>query len=212
MGYPSRALRLRACAQTLCEQFQGVVPDDYATLKSLPGIGDYTASAIIAFAFKKRSIVLDTNVRRVLCRIWDGQAMPNPSISATERSVADSLTPKTDSKAAKWSIAVMEFGALVCTARQPSCAACPVSDACKWYELGQPAGTTSNKKQRFAGTDRQVRGKIMAVLRTVEGSVSHHEIAAIWPDDTQRKRALDALLADDLIEVTRSGRYRLPTR
>lgn len=212
LGYPSRALRLRECAMEICDRFGGVVPDDYDTLKSLPGIGDYTASAIVAFAFKKRAVVLDTNVRRVIDRIWNGKARPNQTISVVERAFAENLTPRSDAKAARWSIAVMEFGALVCIARQPACHICPVRQECRWYQLGKPPAEVKTVKQKFAGTDRQVRGKIMALLRSTDRSITASALEDVWADSRQLQRALQALLDDGLVEKTRSGRYRLPMR
>jgi len=210
LGYPNRALRLQQCAKTVATQFAGQLPTGYDELIALPGIGDYTASAILAFAHKKRSIVLDTNVRRVLTRVWHGQERQRQSVSSVERSLADSLAPKSDLEAALWSAAVMEFGAVICTARNPHCDHCFISTECKWLAAGKPTSAIVARSQTFVGTDRQVRGKLMKVLRDAKGSVHKVQLDEVWADGQQRERALDSLVSDGLVEVTRTGRYRLP--
>jgi len=104
----------------------------------------------------------------------------------------------------------MELGALVCTARTPRCGGCPVAARCAWRLAGAPAYEgPARRVQPFAGTDRQVRGLLMAVLRDRAGPADAAELAAVWPDDTQRDRALATLLADGLL-VEAAGTYRLP--
>jgi len=210
LGYPNRALRLHQCAKTVTTEFSGDLPADYESLIALPGIGDYTASAILAFAHNKRSIVLDTNIRRVLTRVWQGQERQRPSVSSIERTLADQLTPTDDADAALWSAAVMEFGAVICTARNPQCDHCLISSKCQWLAAGRPKSAVPIRSQKFAGTDRQVRGKLMAVLRSAPKSVPKALLDSAWSDGQQRERALDGLVSDGLVEVTRSGRYRLP--
>ena len=181
-------------------------------LRALPGVGEYTAAAVRAFAFGRRSVVLDTNVRRVLARLVDGQEHPGPSLTAGERARADALVPRDDASAAHWSAAVMELGALVCTAASPRCEACPVVGMCAWVRAGRPAyDGPARRVQRFAGTDRQVRGRIMAVLRESVGPVGRPSIEAVWEDPIQRERALDGLVADGLVELVGDDRYGLPS-
>lgn len=137
MGYPRRALRLRECAQAITERFSGEVPRQREELLSLPGIGWYTADAILAFAYEDYSVVLDTNIRRVLAR-WNGQALPAPTQTQAERQLAQEYVPTEPDQAWRWNAAIMEFGALVCTARNPRCQVCPVSDSCGWKTLATP--------------------------------------------------------------------------
>ena len=210
LGYPNRAMRLHQCAKKVMNDFGGELPSDYDGLIALPGIGDYTASAILAFAHNKRSVVLDTNIRRVLMRVWNGEERPPQSVSAIERALADELTPEKDREAALWSAAVMEFGAVICTARNPQCDRCFIAHQCHWFAAGKPKNTVAVRSQKFAGTDRQVRGKLMAVLREASSSVPKSQLDAVWSDHQQRERALDGLVSDGLVEVMRSGRYRLP--
>jgi A/G-specific adenine glycosylase len=212
LGYPRRALNLHAAALAIVERHDGRVPDREADLRALPGVGEYTAAAVLAFAFGRRSVVLDTNVRRVLARLVDGQQHPGPSLTAAERARAAALVPDGDAAAARWSAGVMELGALVCTASAPRCGSCPVAGMCAWVRAGRPAYDGPQRRvQRFAGTDRQVRGRIMAVLRAAEGSVGRPAIEATWEDALQRERALDGLVADGLVELVGGDRYGLPT-
>ena len=140
LGYPRRALRLHMTAQALVERHDGQVPAALDALLALPGIGAYTAAAVASFAFGQRHAVLDTNVRRVLARLVSGQQLAPPSASAAERRLAEALLPEQPAVAARWSVAVMELGALVCTATRPRCTECPVAADCAWRLAGQPAG------------------------------------------------------------------------
>lgn len=217
LGYPRRALRLQECARALVERHGGQVPDDEEALLALPGIGSYTAAAVRAFAFGRRSVVLDTNVRRVLARAAEGVALPAPALTVGERRLAEQYVPDDDAGAARWAAASMELGALVCTARSPRCGACPVADACAWRRAGSPPDVHAPRRrtQAWAGTDRQVRGRIMALLRDALEPAPAHAVAAVWPDDEQRDRCLASLLADGLVqqvpgEPEHLPRYRLP--
>jgi A/G-specific adenine glycosylase len=211
LGYPRRALRLHATATALRDEHSGLVPDSYQALRALPGLGDYTAAAVAAFAFGRRVAVLDTNVRRVLARVVGGVAGPAVSLSRAERDRADALLPDDEPTAATWSVAVMELGALLCTARAPRCDGCPLRERCAWRLAGHPDATgPARRPQAFAGTDRQVRGRLMAVLRLAPGAVGRADLEPAWDDATQRERALAALVADGLV-VTADGRsYALP--
>jgi A/G-specific adenine glycosylase len=209
LGYPRRALRLHAAAATIVAEHGGEVPSTYDQLRALPGVGDYTASAIASFGFGGRHPVLDTNVRRVLARAVSGEELPPPNVSAGERALAAALLP-TDG-AATWAVAVMELGALVCTAAKPRCDTCPISARCAWNRAGRPPyDGPPRRAQAWAGTDRMVRGRLMAVLREAEGTVARERLDGVWPEPVQRERALQSLLDDGLVERSDAGRFGLP--
>ncbi|MFI7453749.1 A/G-specific adenine glycosylase [Nonomuraea sp. NPDC049714] len=209
LGYPRRALRLHACAKAIVAEHDGQVPSDHATLLGLPGIGDYTAAAVASFAYGGRHAVLDTNVRRVFARAVRAEEYPPTATSAAERRLAEALLPELG--AARWGVAVMELGALVCTARSPRCADCPIAGTCAWRLAGKPphAGP-ARKGQTYAGTDRQCRGRLLAVLRSAHGPVPKAALDAVWDEPVQRERALDGLITDGLAEHLDDGTYRLP--
>jgi A/G-specific adenine glycosylase len=211
LGYPRRALRLHAAATAVVELHGGEVPASYDDLLALPGIGDYTAAAIASFAFGRRHAVLDTNVRRVLARAVTGTELPAPAVTRAERDVAEGLLPEEDATAATWAVAVMELGALVCTARDPHCGDCPVSDRCAWRLAGHPAYDGPPRRgQAWAGTDRQCRGRLMAVAREDHGAVHRSRLEAVWADEPQRERCLLSLVADGLMVVAGPETYALP--
>jgi len=208
LGYPRRALRLHAAATAIVEQHGGEVPDSYEALRALPGVGDYTASAIASFAFGRSHPVLDTNVRRVLGRAVSGVEFPAASITRSERELAASLVPEVDPEL--WAVAVMELGALVCTAAAPKCGACPIRAQCTWQRAGKPAyDGPARKGQTYAGTDRQCRGRLLAVLRDAEGAVPISRLEVVWADVPQRERALASLLDDGLVVQEGQG-FSLP--
>lgn len=211
LGYPRRALRLHACAVAITEEHDGKVPDDHATLLALPGIGAYTAAAVASFAYGQRHAILDTNVRRVLSRAETGIEYPPKTQTKAEVALAESLLPPLPSVAARWGVAVMELGALVCTARSPRCADCPIAGQCAWRLAGRPAyDGPPRRAQTYAGTDRQVRGKLLAVLRDSTEPVAKSALDAVWNDHVQRERALDALIDDGLVDPLGDGRFALP--
>lgn len=211
LGYPRRALRLHAAAQAIVERHGGEVPDDHAALLALPGVGTYTAAAIASFAFGRRHAVVDTNVRRVLARALTGVAQPSISPTAADQRLAVSALPADESTAARWAVASMELGALVCTARTPHCADCPIRSQCAWVRAGSPPYDGPPRKgQTYEGTDRQARGRLLAVLRSAAGAVPKAELDACWADAVQRERALDGLVADGLVEPLAGATYRLP--
>ncbi len=215
LGYPRRALRLHAAAVVITDVHGGVVPSDVDELLALPGIGDYTARAVAAFAFGLRHPVVDTNVRRVIARAIDGNAEAGPPSTRRDLAAMEALLPASLPDARLFNAAMMELGAVVCTARAPRClsepGACPIADSCRWRADGYPAyaGPKAAVQAKFEGSDRQVRGLIMAELRGSDIPVTAAEIATVWPDAAQRDRALAGLLADGLaVEVT--GGYVLP--
>ncbi|TXI57522.1 A/G-specific adenine glycosylase [Mycolicibacter arupensis] len=211
LGYPRRAKRLHECAAVIAREFADTVPDDVDTLEQLPGIGSYTARAVACFAYRKPVPVVDTNVRRVVARAVHGQAEPgNPSAKRDHADVA-ALLPGPD-QAARFSAALMELGAIVCTARAPRCESCPVQHTCRWRLDGSPPSTAPKRPtQRFAGTDRQVRGRLLDVLRDNPFAVTRADLDVAWTVDAiQRERALASLLEDGLVEELADGRYSLP--
>ncbi|PPH18823.1 MULTISPECIES: A/G-specific adenine glycosylase [unclassified Rathayibacter] len=212
LGYPRRALRLHACAVAIAEEHGDVVPDDVETLLALPGIGDYTARAIAVFAYGRRHPVVDTNVRRVLARAVDGAAEPGPPRARADLAAMSALLPESLSEAAAFNAGAMELGAIVCTARAPRCDECPIRDLCRWRAEGYPehTGPVKAKQKRFEGSDRQVRGFILAELRAAHGPVTAAEVESLWPDADQRGRALAGLLADGLATGGPEDGYLLP--
>ncbi|MEU6344538.1 MULTISPECIES: A/G-specific adenine glycosylase [unclassified Streptomyces] len=211
LGYPRRALRLHAAATAIAHLHDGEVPTDHGELLALPGIGEYTAAAVASFAYGQRHAVLDTNVRRVFARAVTGVEYPPNATTAAERKVAQRLLPADEATAARWAAATMELGALVCTARGPECVRCPIAAQCAWRLAGSPAHEGPPRRgQTYAGTDRQVRGKLLAVLRDATAPVPQAALDAVWHEPVQRARALDGLVADGLVEPLAGGVYRLP--
>jgi A/G-specific adenine glycosylase len=210
LGYPRRALRLHATATAIVGAYDGQVPSSYDDLVGLPGVGPYTAAAIAVFGYGERHAVLDTNVRRVLARCVVGDELPPVAVTSAERRRAEDLLPQDDAEAATWSIALMELGALVCTAAKPTCSGCPVADQCAWRAAGYPAYDGAPRKaQTWAGTDRQCRGRLMAVVRESPDPVPSSRLDRAWSDDAQRARCLTSLLTDGLLVETAEG-YALP--
>jgi A/G-specific adenine glycosylase len=210
LGYPRRAKRLHESSVIITQQFNGEIPQTFAELISLPGVGEYTANAILAFAFGQRSLVLDVNVRRLLARAWLGQSHQAATISVIERALAEELLPIGDQHAAAWSAASMELGALICTAREPVCTKCPIVNDCNWFSQGKPTSNIPKKVQaRYEGSARQERGRILKILREHENSVSLKQLLQQSPDQQQCKTALIQLADEGMIEKTR-GRYTLP--
>jgi A/G-specific adenine glycosylase len=210
LGYPRRAVRLHASAQLIVSRHDGQVPPCAEHLRALPGIGSYTAAAVASFAYGQRHAVLDTNVRRVLARLVNGESQARPAQSAAELRLAESLLPPDGRTSAGWSVGVMELGALVCTAARPRCADCPLADRCAWHERGCPPGPARRASPGYAGTDRQCRGRLLAVLRGAGGPVRPGLLAGAWDDSGQRARSLAALIADGLVTRCADGSFALP--
>ncbi|MDO4244262.1 MAG: A/G-specific adenine glycosylase [Actinomyces sp.] len=225
LGYPRRALRLIECARAVVARHGGRLPADFDELLALPGVGHYTAGAVMAFAYGRRALTLDTNVRRVLARAVGGQALPAPSLGRAERHRAEAVLPRDDARAARWSMAVMELGALVCTAKDPRCPQCPWQPGCAWVAVGRPADAHAERRrvQAWHGTDRQARGMVMARLRNADPgrALTRAELlaaaagagarAAGGGDPGQPERALATLEADGLIVSLDGGQsFALP--
>jgi A/G-specific adenine glycosylase len=182
-----------------------------AELRTLPGIGAYTAAAVACFAFGSTAAVVDTNVRRVLARTLLGETYAAPTLTRRELELAEAALPDDPEEAVIWNVAAMELGALVCTARSPRCDVCPVADVCAWNLAGRPAYSGPPRRgQAWHGTDRQARGAVLHVLRSADGAVTGQALKQAWPDDQQRMRCLDSLIADGLLEPLEDDRYRLP--
>lgn len=197
LGYPRRALRLQQAASVLAEHHGNEVPADDAELMALPGVGRYTAAAVMAFAHRRRSLVLDTNIRRVLARHVGGVEFPARSETAAERASARALVPDDDAEAALWSVSIMELGALVCTAKAPRCDQCPLAGDCAWLKAGRPAWDGPERTgQAWKGTDRQCRGRVMATLRSASSSVAMADL--VWADRAQLERCVRTLVEDGL--------------
>ena len=210
LGYPRRAVRLHASAGLITTRFAGQVPASADQLRTLPGVGAYTAAAVSSFAFGGRHAVLDTNVRRVLARLVTGAALPAPAPTAAERQLAERLLPADGRLAAQWSVGVMELGALVCTASRPRCGECPLVGECRWVRRGRPAAQDRRAAPGYHGSDRQCRGQLLAVLRSSPGPVTSDVLAAAWPDSAQLSRALGGLIDDGLVTHGAAGLFGLP--
>lgn len=209
LGYPRRAKRLHECATVIARDHDDVVPDDVDTLLTLPGVGSYTARAIACFAYRQPVPVVDTNVRRVVARAVRGLADGGSASAVRDMAEVSALLPK-NGTAPTFSVALMELGATVCTARSPRCGLCPLT-RCAWRDTGYaPAQGPARRVQTYAGTDRQVRGRLLDVLRGSDSPVTRAALDAAWLTDTaQRDRALYSLLADGLVAQTADGRFAL---
>lgn len=205
LGYNRRALNLHRCAVAVTEQ--GGFPRDLAGLMTLPGVGPYTARAILAFAFEADVAVVDTNIARLLARL-SGRTLT----SAEVQRMADSSVPVGEGWA--WNQVVMELGALVCTARRPACDGCPLVRSCAWRGVGlDPAvgsAGVSRGQSPFVGSDRQGRGRLVRALSA--GAVANERLASTmgWPDDPERARRVAETVVSDGLAVREGGSLRLP--
>ena len=215
LGYPRRALNLHAAAVAITERHSGVVPHDVDELLALPGVGDYTARAVAVFAYGRRHPVVDVNIRRVIARAVVGDGEPGPARTKIDLAAMEAILPPDDEGARRANVAIMELGALVCTARSPKCEVCPIAAQCAWRLAGYPPfeGKRAPVQKKFEGSDRQVRGLIMAELRASDIPVTQPEIESVWPDAAQRDRALAGLLRDGLVirSAESTEAYTLPT-
>jgi A/G-specific adenine glycosylase len=207
LGYPRRALRLHECAKVITAELNGAIPNTESELRKLPGIGEYTAAAMVAFAFQDRSLVLDINIRRLFSRLYKGEEAPAAAPTKAERLEYAEYVP--EKNAHLWAAATMEFGALICTAKNPSCGRCPVADSCQWRSLDYPATDRIKRTQTWHGTDRQCRGTIVQALRE-NSTLSKKQIHLLWDVPSQVEKALLTLLDDGLIEERRKNTYSLP--
>ena len=242
LGYPRRALRLQECARQVAGQYADRLPRDYDQLVALPGIGDYTASAVMSFAYGERIAVIDTNIRRVLSRVFLGRESTGGAASREERQLAWQVLPEDEEPeasdhrvngddrletadpqirsaawreppSARWNQAVMELGATVCVARKPACDICPLAGHCRFLKAGLPglgSGRT-RPRQRFAGTDRQIRGSILQALRQASGApVFRKDLKPLCDDEIRLDRCIASLDEDGLLEIGQDGSLSLP--
>lgn len=207
LGYPRRALRLHECAKEITHNLSGKIPENEAELRALPGIGEYTAAAIAAFAFEKRSLVLDINIRRLYARLFDGVETPTQAATKVEKSRYEELIPKREPHV--WAAASMELGAVICTSQAPKCGICPVAHVCAWRSLDYPKSDVVKRRQSWHGTDRQCRGTIVQALRENE-VLTKSQIAQLWDVPSQLEKALLTLLDDGLIESRGKNKFSLP--
>ena len=208
LGYNRRAVQLHRCAEQVVEQHDGCLPRDLAALLELPGVGPYTARAVLVFAYEHDAGVVDTNVGRVLAR-WQGRRLT----PAEAQAAADEAVPAGEGWA--WNQALFDFAAGVCTRRAPRCDQCPVFSACRWQGRGaDPAdgsARVSGGQSRFEGSDRQGRGRLVAALRRGPLPTADVAAAAGWPDDPNRAaRMLAALVAEGIAVIDENGPARLP--
>lgn len=209
LGYNRRAVNLHRTAEAVVAEHAGQIPGHLDALLALPGVGPYTARAVLAFAFERDHGVVDTNAARFLARAVAGRRLT----AAVAQGHADGMVPRGD--AWVWNQAVLDLGATVCTKRAPRCGDCPVSSACAWRRGGGPdpadgSAGVSTPQSRFEGSDRQGRGRIVAALRT--GPVDVDRVADVtgWGDDPVRARRIaDALVRDGLAEYA-DGALVLP--
>ena len=207
LGYPRRALRLHQCAKILSTELDNQLPRTESELRKLPGIGEYTAAAIVAFAFKESSLVLDINIRRLFSRLYRGEEAPTSAPTKSERAEYAIYMPAKNAHI--WAAATMELGALVCTAKKPLCGRCPVADKCQWRSLDYPSSERVKRSQNWHGTDRQCRGTIVQALRD-NPTLSKRELNLLWDVPSQVEKAILTLLDDGLIEEQRKGNFSLP--
>ena len=208
LGYNRRAINLHRTAKTIAEKHKGTVPDELSLLLDLPGIGDYTARAILAFSFEKDVAVVDVNVKRVLSRL-EGRTLSMKEA----QSIADQNLPTGEGW--RWNQAMIEIGATICTARKTQCGKCPLKETCTWTKnqaATDPAISVKSKKlETFEGSDRQGRGKLINALRNEP--IMGKDVPQIlgWPNDHKRcKRVLEKLEKDGLIVIADSGKISLP--
>jgi A/G-specific adenine glycosylase len=204
LGYPRRAVRLHESAAVIAKKFDNQVPRAIEDLRTLPGVGEYTAAAIASFAYQESALVMDINIRRFFARAIDGIETPTSAPSQIERRLRAELIP---SDGALWAAATMELGALICTARRPLCDECPVKRSCAWRAAGYPKSEIVKKSQAWAGTDRQCRGLIVQHLRENQ-SATKSALLKLWDDTDQSEKAIKSLIADHLIEAT-GNRFKL---
>jgi A/G-specific adenine glycosylase len=207
LGYPRRALRLHECAKVISSQYKGSIPSTETELRALPGIGEYTAAAIVAFAFEGRSLVLDINIRRFFARLFDGVETPALTSTKSEKERYSALIPKKNPHL--WAAATMEIGALICTSQTPKCGICPVANSCMWRSLDYPKSDIVKRRQTWHGTDRQCRGTIVQALRENE-ILTKSQISQLWDVPSQLENALVTLLDDGLIESRGKNKFSLP--
>jgi A/G-specific adenine glycosylase len=212
LGYNRRAVNLHRAAVLVDERHHGVLPDDLESLLALPGVGPYTARAVLVFAFEHDVGLVDTNAGRFVAR-----ALTAASVTVREaQQAADAAVPRGHAWA--WGQAVFDLGAAVCTKRAPACGACPIAGSCAWALAGFPqpdpvigSAGVSRGQSTFAGSFRQGRGRLVAALRAGPIAAESVALAAGWPDDPARADdAVASLIADGLAVIGDDGCVSLP--
>lgn len=213
LGYNRRAVALHRAACSIVERHAGLVPRTLAELEGLPGVGPYTARAVLATAYGIEAAVVDTNVGRVLARALAGTRLR----PAAAQQLADSLVP--EGLAREWNLALMDLGSLLCRSVHPGCGTCPLAGArlCAWLASGAAddpargsAGVTT-RQSPFAGSDREGRGRLVDAARRAPVARGEVAAAAGWPDDPDRAaRVVSALVADGVLAEAADGSFRLP--
>jgi A/G-specific adenine glycosylase len=195
LGYNRRALNVHRAAVAVVERHGGAVPDDLASLLALPGVGAYTARAVLVFAYERDEAVVDTNAARVISRAVAGRSAGRTEIQR----LADGLVPR--GRGWAWNQAILDLGARVCTARRPACATCPLAMVCRWRAGGGPDPSArlgaAGRSAPFAGSDRQGRGRLLDALRAGPVAVADLAPACGWPDDGDRASRIAAGLVSD---------------
>ena len=207
LGYPRRCRNLHEASKVIVERHGGDVPDDLEQLLDLPGVGDYTARAVLVFADHREVGIVDTNVARVMSRVEN-----RPLARKELQAIADESVP--EGLSWEWNQVLMDFGATVCTARAPRCAECPVRSSCGWAGVNgnDPApltAGTSRPQGRFEGSDRQARGRLLKEL--TRRGVSRVEVAEVMGDIERRRasRLVEQLIVEGLV-AERDGFLSLP--
>ncbi|MBW3602955.1 MAG: A/G-specific adenine glycosylase [Actinobacteria bacterium] len=210
LGYNRRAVNLHRAARTVADAHDGRVPAAYAELVALPGVGDYTAKAVLAFAFRRDTAPVDTNVARVLARV--GPTSPRGRAELAARATA--LVPP--GRGPEWSQALMDLGATVCLPRAPRCGGCPAAAWCGWRastSRPDPAATAPVRPRpqgAFGGSDRYHRGRLLDALRRGRLPAGDLPAAAHLRDDPGRSAAIAGSLVRDGLAEWADGALRLP--
>jgi A/G-specific adenine glycosylase len=210
LGYNNRAVRLHAAARVVARDLGGRFPSTLAGLQALPGVGPYTARAVLAFAFEADAAVVDTNVARTLAR-WHGRSLRSTEV----QHLADAALPA--GRAWAWNQSLLDLGATVCTAGRPACGSCPLVGSCAWRRARCPepdpaigSAHTGSRQSAFEGSDRQGRGRLVRAL--ADGEVDQTSVAGVmgWPDDPVRAERVASTLVRDGLAVLDGRAYRLP--
>ncbi len=205
LGYPRRARNLHLAAQHISES--SAFPSTLEGLLALPGVGPYTARAVMAFAYNRDVGVVDTNIARVYARV-EGR----PLRAREAQTIADSMVPGDD--AWSWNQSLMDLGAVLCRARAPLCARCPLVGMCRWRGIGDDPATgsafVSAPQSRFDGSNRQARGRLLASLAGVPLAMNAAATTIGWPDQPERVTQIVQSLLDDGLIVRDGELVRLP--
>jgi A/G-specific adenine glycosylase len=206
LGYNRRAVNLHRAARVIMAEHDGRVPDDLDALRALPGVGEYTARAVLAFAFGQDAAPVDTNVARVLARAVAG----SPLTPAAARAVAERVLP--EGRARDWGQALMDLGSGTCVARVPRCHVCPIATSCAWLARPgrpDPARRAARASAPFEGSDRYHRGRLVEALRRSAVPRSALRAAAGLDTPARLERLVAGLVEDGLAEWS-GDRLRLP--